>query len=714
MRFWFSFVLILLQAMAFGQRIVVDEQLDDAFVGEELLYWMDESGNASFESLKNQEFVQGAKSVLNLGTISGVVWIELRIDNTTGKDIMMVLENPLYDEIEVYSPDTTGAYTVEKGGIGNLGMTRSYSNNYWMFELGHSDRRGLISYFVKLKSRRDMVLPLRITTKKPIIIGNHANDLLFGAFFGAMIFVLLFNLGAYIVFKESVYAFYLVHLLFQLLISSITQGHLFEFLGEKGAEFFYMLPTIAGLTNITIITFTQSFLNLKKNLPWMNTVLKVFLGIYLISISINLFTDWYYWGNLISKLTSLSLTVVILVGAVLSIQNKLRGAWFFLLGMGGFMLLLSLYILGTMGIVPISRFISQSTLLGVTVESLFLSLAIIAKFVGLREEHMVEKQLRLQLIEDQNTELERKVDERTRELYEKSIEVEAQNEELKQQQEELVTINHTLEEQRNYIERQVYATLTEKEKLEILVRERTVQLEELVNDLIKQNHDLEQFSYIISHNVRAPISRIQGLLNIFNRSKPEDPFNMQLLRYMEQSCNQIDEVIANLTEIISVRNKVNSNIEAVKLLEICEKVTQGLEDDILRTGATISIDFKIASMQSVKAYVQSIMHNLVSNSLKYRSPERPPEITIKTYAEGTQYVLEVSDNGIGVDLSNGGEAKVFGLYQRMHTHVEGKGVGMYLVKAQVESLNGKVKIMSQLDQGTRVLVYIPQNENEQI
>lgn len=558
-----------------------------------------------------------------------------------------------------------------------------------------------------------MVVPLRITTKKPIITENHTTDLAFGAFFGAMIFVLLFNMGAYIVFKESVYAFYLVHLMFQLLISSITQGHLFEFLGERGADFFYYLPTIAGLTNITIILFTQSFLNLRQQSPWLNRVLMVLLGIYICTITINLTTDWYYWGNLISKLSTLSLTIFILIGSGLSIRNKLNGGWFFLLGMGGFMILLSLYILGTMGIVPSSRFVSQSTLLGVTIESLFLSLAIVAKFVGLREEHFREKQMRLQLIEDQNTELERKVNERTKELYEKSIEIEAQNEELKQQQEELVTINHTLEEQRNYIERQVYATLTEKEKLEILVRERTVQLEELVNDLIKQNHDLEQFSYIISHNVRAPISRIQGLLNIFNRSKPEDPFNMQLLRYMEQSCNQIDEVIANLTEIISVRNKVNSNIEPISLLEICEKVTQGLEDDILRTGATISIDFKISQIHSVKAYVQSIMHNLVSNSLKYRSPERPPEITLKAYSEGAYYVLEVVDNGIGIDLSKGGESKVFGLYQRMHTHVEGKGLGMYLVKAQVESVNGKVRIASEPNQGTRVVVHIPQNESEQ-
>lgn len=693
---------------------MVDNQLDDAFVGRNIRYWVDEDGNSTWEKAQRAEFTEGQQEVLNLGTIKGALWIKLLIENSTGKDIMLVLENPLFDEIEVYSPHTNGAYALEKGGIGNLHLPRSYPNNYWIFELGNSDKSGLTTYYVKLKSRRDMVVPLRVTTKKPIITENHTTDLVFGAFFGAMIFVLLFNLGAFIVFKEKVYAYYLIHLLFQLLISSITQGHLFELMGEKGGDFFYFLPTIAGLTNITIIAFTQSFLNLKKQIPWLYQTLQVFVGIYLVSITINLATDWYYWGNLLSKLSSLLLTVLIFVGAILAIRRKVNGVWFFLLGMGGFMLLLSLYILGTMGLVPTSRFINQSTLLGVTIESLFLSLAIITKLVGLRDEHVKEKQMRLQLIEDQNAELEHKVEERTKELYEKNIEIEAQNEELKQQQEELVTINHTLEEQRNYIERQVYATLTEKEKLEILVRERTAQLEELLNDLIKQNHDLEQFSYIISHNVRAPISRIQGLLNIFNRNKPEDPFNMQLLRYMEQSCEQIDEVIMNLTQIISVRNKVNSTIEPISLLEMCEKVTQGLEDDILRTGATITLDFQIKEMQSVKAYVQSIMHNLVSNSLKYRSPERPPEVTLKTYTDGANYVLEVSDNGIGIDLRNGGEAKVFGLYQRMHTHVEGKGVGMYLVKAQAESVNGKVKILSQPDKGTRVLVYIPQNEKEQV
>jgi signal transduction histidine kinase len=260
------------------------------------------------------------------------------------------------------------------------------------------------------------------------------------------------------------------------------------------------------------------------------------------------------------------------------------------------------------------------------------------------------------------------------------------NEELNQQNEQINAIN---------------------ENLGKIVDERTTELKHTIENLSKQNQDLEQFSYIISHNLRAPVARILGLMNVLDKSEIVSPNNQKVIDYLEKSTQNLDEVIKDLTQIISIRKNLTSNKELVNLKTELDTVLSYFTEQIKQNHIRIDYNFEEKYINSIKSYVHSIAFNLISNAIKYKSNKRALIINVKSEIVDNFVCLSIKDNGIGVNLTNVDTYKIFGLYQRMHDHVEGKGLGLYLVKTQIEFLNGKVSIDSKLDVGTTFKVYFP-------
>jgi signal transduction histidine kinase len=138
-----------------------------------------------------------------------------------------------------------------------------------------------------------------------------------------------------------------------------------------------------------------------------------------------------------------------------------------------------------------------------------------------------------------------------------------------------------------------------------------------------------------------------------------------------------------------------------------EKVKNTLIEKIRDFEATITYDFRTApTCHAIPAYIESIFYNLLSNALKYRSPERKPIILFTSSQTDDKLYIRVEDNGIGMDADRH-RGKLFTLYQRFHDHVEGKGMGLYLVKTQVEALNGTIDVESTVGKGTVFTIIIP-------
>jgi signal transduction histidine kinase len=316
--------------------------------------------------------------------------------------------------------------------------------------------------------------------------------------------------------------------------------------------------------------------------------------------------------------------------------------------------------------------------------------------------HQLEAEKNKMLLE-QNQQLEILVAERTREIATQNEEIFSQKEEILAQRDILADQNKKLHEVYRIIEEQKKSIENENERLETEVSNRTVQLREANKELIQHNSQLEQFAFIAAHNLRAPLARILGLANLIQISSEKDDKENALERLVD-STNDLDNVIKDLSTILDIK-KHTGNYAEVDLHHSLERVLKSLERPHKETDAVINANFSDADkVFAVGPYVESILYNLISNAIKYRHPDRSPNITITTRLQGDYVCLSITDNGLGIDLTQH-QQNMFNLYKRFHLHMEGKGVGLYLVKTQMEALGGKVEVVSTPEKGSTFLLY---------
>ena len=224
--------------------------------------------------------------------------------------------------------------------------------------------------------------------------------------------------------------------------------------------------------------------------------------------------------------------------------------------------------------------------------------------------------------------------------------------------------------------------------------------EQLILELTQTNKDLKQFSYITSHNLRAPISNLTGLLNLIDDITIEDPELKEILYGFNKSTHLLNETVNDLTKIMIIKDNPSIQKEEVSLKEVFENVFSQLTFEIDIHKPILKIDFEKVSVLNInKSYIESILLNLLTNSIKYKSENQKLKITITANQVNDTITLLFKDNGIGIDLERNRD-KVFGLYQRFHNYPDSKGLGLYLVKSQVEAMGGTIQIESTVNKGT--------------
>ncbi|WP_374164132.1 PAS domain S-box protein [Arcticibacter sp. MXS-1] len=231
--------------------------------------------------------------------------------------------------------------------------------------------------------------------------------------------------------------------------------------------------------------------------------------------------------------------------------------------------------------------------------------------------------------------------------------------------------------------------------------------EQVTRDLIQRNKNLEQYGYIISHNLRAPLSNILGIIQLFQSVEITTEEREALGADLMKCGSQLDQVITDLTAILHTSRDLAEAKEEIHLESLVTSVTSTLVPAFKREAAILNCDFReLETIYSIRSYLTSILYNLISNSIKYRNEYEVPLIEIKGFKTEGKGMICYSDNGLGMDLEKYGD-KVFGLYKRFHSHKHGRGMGLFMVKTQVETLGGKITIQSEVQKGTRFTIELP-------
>ncbi|MDX5483150.1 MAG: GAF domain-containing protein, partial [Hymenobacteraceae bacterium] len=259
------------------------------------------------------------------------------------------------------------------------------------------------------------------------------------------------------------------------------------------------------------------------------------------------------------------------------------------------------------------------------------------------------------------------------------------------------------------------AQLLLKDITAILLRNQATRLRNLNRDLKSsaeelrtKNQRLEDFAHIIAHNLRSPMSNIIGLYSLY-QAEPSQQTSEEVMARMKQVIDNMAATIDDLNLILetSIDRKLASDL--VRLDELIEKELQNQEAVLEETDATVTLELEVPELDAPKVYLESILHNLLSNALKYRASTRQPVIKVATWQQDGYTCLAVSDNGLGMDLNKVG-AKVFGLYNTFHRHKDAKGLGLYLTRLQIESLGGTIEVQSIPDNGTTFTVRLPSEQ----
>ncbi|WP_423819135.1 PAS domain S-box protein [Salinimicrobium sp. TIG7-5_MAKvit] len=248
-----------------------------------------------------------------------------------------------------------------------------------------------------------------------------------------------------------------------------------------------------------------------------------------------------------------------------------------------------------------------------------------------------------------------------------------------------------------------FRDVTERKESELKIIELNKNLKAYTEELVSANKGLEQFSYIISHNLRAPVANIMGLGELLKEDYPVEvktQFQEELLSNVER----LDTIIKDLNNILQVKVDMSEKKEPIVLSELVESVQSGIGQVIQKENVQIITNFsEVPYINSIKTYLHSIFYNLIFNSIKYRRPEVSPVIEITSEEKSGNIYITFKDNGMGIDLSKKGN-QIFGLYKRFHHHVEGKGMGLFMVKTQVELLGGEIQVTSEENKGTQFTI----------
>jgi PAS domain S-box-containing protein len=235
-----------------------------------------------------------------------------------------------------------------------------------------------------------------------------------------------------------------------------------------------------------------------------------------------------------------------------------------------------------------------------------------------------------------------------------------------------------------------------------------IDLKKKNEELIRTNNDLDNFVYTASHDLKAPVSNIEGLVHtlkdVLSGDALDSPDVNEIISLINNSIGRFKTTILDLTEITKIQKVDQEDIVSLNVEQMVNDVKLSINDLIIKSDARIYIDTSdCLEIKFSKKNLKSIIYNLLSNAVKYRSFDKRPEIYIRTQKADGFIMLTVQDNGLGMNMSK--ETKIFSMFKRLHDHVDGTGIGLYIVKRIIDNAGGKIEVESEVGKGSTFRVY---------
>ena len=248
-----------------------------------------------------------------------------------------------------------------------------------------------------------------------------------------------------------------------------------------------------------------------------------------------------------------------------------------------------------------------------------------------------------------------------------------------------------------------FRDITARKIIEQKILEQNARLQALTIDLRRKNDQLEEFTQIVSHNLRSPMGNMLTLITFMETATSEEE-KEQYLKYLKESSSKALTTLEELNEVLKLKQNESIEKQLLHFEHVFTQIKAMISAKIAETSAEIHADFSQApTIHYPNIYLESIFLNLLTNALKYMKPGRPPVIDVRTYMINNDIMLEIKDNGLGINLERYGH-QIFKLQKTFHKHPESRGIGLFMIKNQIEAMGGEIFVESQEDIGTTFFI----------
>lgn len=703
------FSLLLLQGLrSLAEPIISFNQTGKVIsIGRQVSILEDSSGQLTFEAaVKSTAYKPATTNVPNLGVSNSTFWVKFIVKNESENDrLLLELDQPTIDRATLYTIEADGRITEQAEGEFKKYGERRYNNQNHVFDL-HVQQGETHTYYLKVKSAEQMVLPMFIGDAKPVMESLMNKDVIFGIFFGIMLVMLLYNLFIYFTTKDKGYLYYVLYIFLLSLSQASLSGYAFRFLWPNSTwiaqNSVYLFPAVAGLA---AMVFVKEFLQTKIVAPKLTKVLNVLIGIFVFAILCTFLGLKLLSFNLMQLNTAIgSLFVLYLSAVVLKRGNK--SALFFLIAWSILLLGATVFVLKDFGVFPYNNFTSSILAIGSAIEVVLLSFALANKISILRKERETAQAQAMQAVEEnarivreQNIILEAKVTERTQELKTSNEELNKTLKDLKEAEMQLVEsekmaslgqltagIAHEINNPINFVtsnvkplKRDVQMVIDMLNQIEeISLQDGTVDDKKQKIDELKQEYDFDylktEIDYLIN-GINEGSSRTAEIvkgLRIFSRLDEDDLKKADINEGLEST-------------LVIVNNQLDNRIDVIK---------------------------QFSELPLVECYpgkLNQVFMNMISNALhaiksRYKE-DKGGALTISTSASDTHVLVSIKDNGTGMDENT--KKKLFEPFFTTKDVGEGTGLGLSIAYNTIVKHNGSITVNSELGAGTEFIIEIP-------